>query len=112
VNPNRHAHYQRKPEENSCQLEFAFFSRFREKLGTVETRRTAGAESSGLSPLSLVRIIEKAMQLFGIAGPRKHPIQALSGAAGMNRDRDSLPLLQWQRMGQFEGAVFVDGLDL
>jgi hypothetical protein len=63
-------------------------------------------------PLALVRIIEIAMQLFGIAVLRKDSVHPLGGTVGMDRDRDSLPLLQRQFLGQLEGAVFVDGLDL
>jgi hypothetical protein len=48
------------------------------------------------------------MQLFGITGPRKHPGQALDGAAGMDRDYHSLTFLQGQLVGKSQGAMFVD----
>src|SRR5438874_1516316 len=64
-------------------------------------------------PLSLVRVVQPAVELFAVARPRNfHVLDHARPAGRMDRDEDGRSLDQRQLARQLEGALFVNGLDL
>src|SRR5438046_2289840 len=65
-----------------------------------------------VTPQAFVRVVEEAMEFFGIAIPGDGPGKPLRRTSDrMDRDGNLLPLLQGEFTRQFQGAPFVHGLD-